>query len=81
MTERIPDFWEEGRYEPALLPPNERGVRLWGIRDRRNGGDWAVGEVDDQGTYAPRSWALVDSAWAWVNRVKHLTAGAPNVGR
>lgn len=77
--ERIPDFWEEGRYSLDLLPPNERKVRLWGVRDRRNGDEWAVGDVDGEGTFAPRSWALAESAHAWINRVKHLTAGAPNV--
>jgi hypothetical protein len=54
------------RYQPALLPPDDRGRVLWGIRDLHNDGAWIEtdGEVE--------RYALEDGAKGWIRRQNYL---------
>jgi hypothetical protein len=55
-----------GRYEVAELPPNGRGIVLWGIRDNLNGGEW-VENGGEREFFGDRNGAL-----GWVDRQKYL---------
>lgn len=75
----VEHYWEEGRYQMALLPPNLRGVRLWGVLDHAQHGAWVEEVLDDEGTVGTLAFALRDSAEAWIGRVRHMTEGRARV--
>jgi hypothetical protein len=58
------------RYQTALLPPDEKGRVMWGIRDLANGGRWVEtgGEVE--------RFPIEDGAIGWIRRQTYLNETA-----
>lgn len=58
--------WRDGRFEPRQLPPNDRGVELWGVWDHDTDGF-----VVDAGE--PVAWWDRGGAYGWITRQRYLT--------
>lgn len=71
--------WLPGRYRVEQTPPDDRGIRLWGIRDtHREDHAW----VDQPGLDGGRELALFSTAHGaqgWIDRCRHMTEGRPRV--
>lgn len=57
------------------MPPDTRGIIMWGITDAIRGGAWVEGLLDEKGNEGPLPFPSKDSATSWIRSIRYLTEG------